>query len=145
MRGVLLVGTCDFSQTKQHVLLCNGTKCIPKGAEEVTQRIRAELRERNLDDVIHTSRTRCNGRCKDACVVVVYPQGAWYKNMEQADIKKFVDCLVENEVYTDKLTHRYNGEHFVAEAGTVKGTLKADKVAKNQQVGDGKEACLVTS
>lgn len=124
------MSTWDFSNTRQHVLLCNGSSCMHKGAEDITQRIRAELTERNLDDVIHTSRTRCNGRCKDACVVVVYPQGAWYKDMEQADVKKFVDCLIENEVYTDMLTHRYNGEHFVAELDTVKGTLKADVAAK---------------
>ena len=129
------MSTWDLSRTQQHVLLCNGSSCMRKGAEEVTQRIRAELTERNLDDVIHTSRTRCNGRCKDACVVVVYPQGAWYKDMEQADVKKFVDCLVENEVYTDMLTHQYNWGHFVAEPNTVKGTLKADVAAKVSKLG----------
>lgn len=100
LRETFTMSTWDLSCTKQHVLLWNGSSCMRKGAEEVTQRIRAELTERNLDDVIHTSRTRCNGRCKDACIVV-----AWYKDMEQADVKQFVDCLVENEVYTDMLTH----------------------------------------
>jgi (2Fe-2S) ferredoxin len=33
------------------------------------------------DGIIHTTRTRCQGRCEDACVVTVYPEGSWFKSV----------------------------------------------------------------
>lgn len=70
--------TWNLNGTRHHVLICNGSSCMRKGGEEATQAIREEIAERELDALVHTSRTRCNGRCQDACVVVVYPEGTWY-------------------------------------------------------------------
>lgn len=70
--------TWNLTQMQRHVLICNGDTCMGAGAEEVTQQIRDEIRTNRLDEHIHTSRTRCNGRCKDKCVVIDYPKGTWY-------------------------------------------------------------------
>jgi (2Fe-2S) ferredoxin len=50
-------------------------------AEEVTRSIRAEIAVQCADHLIHTTRTQCQGRCEDACVVTVYPEGVWYKGV----------------------------------------------------------------
>ncbi|WP_332630559.1 (2Fe-2S) ferredoxin domain-containing protein [Halalkalibacter flavus] len=70
--------TWNLTGTKKHVLICNGSSCMRKEGEDITLAIRDEIKELELDQHIHTSRTRCNGRCKDACVVIVYPEGNWY-------------------------------------------------------------------
>src|SRR5690606_41538159 len=70
--------TWNLNQMQRHLLICNGATCMSAGAEEVTQQIRDEIRKNRLDEMIHTSRTRCNGRCKDKCVVIDYPKGTWY-------------------------------------------------------------------
>ncbi|UQZ85844.1 Ferredoxin, 2Fe-2S [Paenibacillus konkukensis] len=75
------MATWDLSQTSHHVLICNGGSCSRKDADAVTLAIREEITAHGADDRIHTTRTQCNGRCEDACVVTVYPQGVWYKEI----------------------------------------------------------------
>ncbi|MCY8159728.1 (2Fe-2S) ferredoxin domain-containing protein, partial [Bacillus licheniformis] len=74
------MATWDLSNMKHHIFICNGSSCNRAGAEELTQVIRQEISERELDDVIHTTRTRCNGRCQDKCVAIHYPRGTWYRD-----------------------------------------------------------------
>ncbi|WP_044893333.1 (2Fe-2S) ferredoxin domain-containing protein [Bacillus alveayuensis] len=77
------MATWNLNGTKHHVFICNGSSCMRKGGEEVTMAIREEITKCGLDSVVHTSRTRCNGRCQDACVVIVYPEGMWYEGVTE--------------------------------------------------------------
>ncbi|WP_100407556.1 (2Fe-2S) ferredoxin domain-containing protein [Bacillus solitudinis] len=128
------MATWDLSQTKLHVLFCNGSSCNNWGAEEVTQAIRDEVSKRNLDNLVHTTRTRCNGRCDDRCVAVVYPSGDWYKGLEPEDASSFVNSLVLNRDLTGKISHTFTGDGFVREEGISKGIakdpIKVKKVSK---------------
>jgi (2Fe-2S) ferredoxin len=76
-----MMTTWNLSGTQHHVFICNGSSCMLDQAEEVTQSIRAEIAAQNADHLIHTTRTQCQGRCEDACVVTVYPEGVWYKGV----------------------------------------------------------------
>ncbi|BAU27297.1 (2Fe-2S) ferredoxin [Aneurinibacillus soli] len=73
--------TWNLAGTQHHLLICNGGSCMQAGGEDVTQAIRSEIAAHSADALIHTTRTRCNGRCGDACVVISYPTGRWYKDM----------------------------------------------------------------
>ncbi|WCN38815.1 (2Fe-2S) ferredoxin domain-containing protein [Aneurinibacillus uraniidurans] len=75
------MATWDLTGTQHHLLICNGGSCMRAGGEDVTQAIRNEIAAHHADALIHTTRTRCNGRCEDACVVISYPAGRWYKDM----------------------------------------------------------------
>jgi len=105
--------TWNLTGTKHHVLICNGSSCMRKGGEEATQEIRNEIAELELDSLIHTTRTRCNGRCKDAPVVIVYPEGTWYKEVTQGVGRQIVrqhlagGCSLEEHVI-----YQYNQEGF---------------------------------
>lgn len=94
--------TWNLSNMQSHLLICNGSSCMRKGAEEITLAIRDEITKLGLDEQIHTTRTRCNGRCKDACVVIAYPQGSWYKASNTEEGRVIVkDCLSQqNDRYT---------------------------------------------
>ncbi|MFE6170176.1 (2Fe-2S) ferredoxin domain-containing protein [Viridibacillus arvi] len=86
--------TWNLESMKSHLLICNGSSCLKKGGEEVTLAVRDEIARLGIDEQIHTTRTRCNGRCKDACVVIAYPQGTWYK-AESPEIGRQIvrDCM----------------------------------------------------
>lgn len=73
--------TWNLSATRHHVLICNGDNCLEKGAVGVTRAIRNEIARNNVDVQIHTTITKCNGRCHDGCNVIVYPEGAWYRQV----------------------------------------------------------------
>lgn len=87
--------TWNLTKMHRHLLICNGATCMGAGAEEVTKQIRDEIRKNRLDEVIHTSRTRCNGRCKDKCVVIDYPKGTWYSVQEEETARAIVHENVE--------------------------------------------------
>jgi (2Fe-2S) ferredoxin len=107
------MATWDLSKTKHHVLICNGGSCMVHGAEELTQEIRKEIKGQCLDDVIHTSRTRCNGRCEDKCVVIHYPSGTWYQDMEPGDAKAFIESISQDFSYDTKISHTYSQCGFI--------------------------------
>lgn len=88
------MATWDLNGTKHHLLICNGGSCMRYGGEEVTQAIREEISLLEANEHIHTTRTRCNGRCQDACVVISYPEGNWYKNITPSSGKQIVRSLL---------------------------------------------------
>lgn len=104
--------TWNLTQMQRHLLICNGDTCMGAGAEEVTQQIRDEIRTNRLDEHIHTSRTRCNGRCKDKCVVIDYPKGTWYSVQEEETARAIVQETVKEEsiIYSMEHGERKRGE-----------------------------------
>ncbi|MDQ0201166.1 (2Fe-2S) ferredoxin domain-containing protein [Neobacillus ginsengisoli] len=122
--------TWNLKGTKHHVLICNGSSCMRKGGEEATQAIRNEIEHLNYDTFIHTTRTRCNGRCKDAPVVIVYPEGTWYKEVTPEVGSKIVHqhlaggCSIE-----DHIIYQYEQEGFRSpkETDCIEGVSKPIK------------------
>ncbi|MDN3015575.1 CbiX/SirB N-terminal domain-containing protein [Paenibacillus sp. BSR1-1] len=115
--------TWNLTQMQRHLLICNGATCMGAGAEEVTQQIRDEIRKNRLDEHIHTSRTRCNGRCKDKCVVIDYPKGTWYSVQHEETARD----IVHDEVKEDAII--YSMEHGVRKRSEdrIKGIEKYKK------------------
>lgn len=129
------MATWDLSHTKHHILICNGSSCNRVGAEELTQAIRKEISDRGVDDAIHTTRTRCNGRCHDKCVVIDYPKGTWYKDLKPEDASLFVDSLLINKDYTEKVSHSFHRQGFERADGVVAGVTKdKEKVIKVSKI-----------
>lgn len=115
--------TWNLTKMERHLMICNGATCMGAGAEEVTQQIRDEIRTQKLDEVIHTSRTRCNGRCKDKCVVIDYPKGTWYSVQQEQTARSIVQGDVAREAIIYEMV---NGER-VRQEGHIKGIEKYRK------------------
>lgn len=124
------MATWDLSNTKHHILICNGSSCNRVGAEELTQAIRKEISDRDLDDFVHTTRTRCNGRCHDKCVVIDYPKGTWYKDLKPEDVPLFVESIRANEDYRKKVSHSFDGQGFERSPGVITGVSKDKETVK---------------
>lgn len=107
--------TWNLSQMERHIMICNGATCMRAGAEDVTGQIRDEIRIHRLDEKIHTSRTRCNGRCKDKCVVIDYPKGTWY-SVQDEDVARAVVHESANRdavIYSMENGERKRGENRI--------------------------------
>ncbi|MBA4538655.1 (2Fe-2S) ferredoxin domain-containing protein [Bacillus aquiflavi] len=124
------MATWNLSETKHHIFICNGSSCHHAGAEEVTQAIRGEIADRNLDQQIHTTRTRCNGRCQDKCVVIVYPKGNWYREIKPVDAPLLIDSLIDNNDMTRKISHVVGKEGFIIQPGAAEGIKKEKEKVK---------------
>lgn len=102
----------ELSGVSKHVLLCNGASCTKKGAEEVTNAIRQEIKDQGLVKEIHTTKTLCNGRCKEGPTVVVYPDGDWYKEMTPDKGHQLIERIRVNQKLEEALSYTYNGKSF---------------------------------
>ena len=124
------MATLNLSKTQHHILICNGGSCKKQGAEELTQSIRKEITIKGLDSFIHTSRTLCNGRCHDKCVLISYPDGHWYKDVTSEDAPRIVEALMNKAYLEDKLSHSFNGICFVPTEGTIAGIENDEEIVK---------------
>ncbi|MFT9846270.1 (2Fe-2S) ferredoxin domain-containing protein [Aneurinibacillus sp. REN35] len=121
------MATRNLHGVRHHLLLCNGGSCMKRGGEEVTQGIREQIANLAADDLIHTTRTRCNGRCADACVVIQYPEGIWYQDMTAETGKQLINRIVSGEAAYDahNITYTYQkGEFLPAQQAEIGGTKK---------------------
>ena len=86
-------------QPKYHVFICtscriNGQQkgfCYQKGSVDLLQLFMEEIEERDLSSQVVVSNTGCFGICDKGPVVVVYPEGVWYKNVTADDVGRIFD------------------------------------------------------
>jgi len=98
----------DITKTQTHLFLCNGSSCKNKGAEESTKIIRETIKECGLHETIHTTKTLCNARCDDGPVVIVQPEGIWFKEITPDAARDFVvRGLVNDEMPLEKFLYHY--------------------------------------
>ncbi len=123
--------TWNLMNMQRHLLICNGATCMGAGAQEVTQQIRDEIRKHRLDETIHTSRTRCNGRCKDKCVVIDYPKGTWYSVQQEETARAIVHENVEETsiIYSIEGGERARHDHRIKGVEKYKKRKGASKQA----------------
>lgn len=115
--------TWNLGETRCHLLICNGGSCMAKQADEVTRAIRDELASLGADRRIHTTRTRCNGRCADACVVIAYPDGIWYKGITPELGKELVRRHLSGDRLDEHIVYSFDGR-FVSSGLSAAGTDK---------------------
>ncbi|TXK84688.1 ferredoxin [Paenibacillus sp. N3.4] len=121
------MSTWDLSTVQHHVLICNGGSCLKKLGDETTLAIRDEIACHGAENLIHTTRTRCNGRCEDACVVTVYPQGIWYKEMTPELGRRLVrEHLLNGQPIEENMIYSY-AETFVPTGNGSAGKSRAAK------------------
>ncbi len=72
-------------------MVCAGTGCVACGSLQLRERLSAELENRGLSDEVKVVITGCNGFCAEGPIVVVYPEGIFYKKLTPEDIPYLVE------------------------------------------------------
>jgi len=72
-------------------MVCAGTGCVSCGSLQLRERLSAELENRGLSDEVQLVITGCNGFCAEGPIVVVYPEGIFYKKLTPEDIPFLVE------------------------------------------------------
>lgn len=76
---------------RSHVLVCGGTGCTSSHSAEIIAEFEKEIAEKGLADEIKVIRTGCFGLCALGPIVVVYPEGAFYRQIKVEDVPEIVD------------------------------------------------------
>jgi len=113
----------DLKQIKERVLaalapkegefrcmVCAGTACVSSNSVKVKERLETELKDRGLSEKVKVAITGCNGFCAEGPLMVVNPQGIFYKKLNPDEIPSLVEehflngRPAEKFLYTEKTT-----------------------------------------
>ena len=72
-------------------MVCAGTGCVACGSMQLRERLSAELENRGLSDEVQLVITGCNGFCAEGPILVVYPEGIFYKKLTPEDVPFLVE------------------------------------------------------
>jgi NADP-reducing hydrogenase subunit HndC len=81
----------DKDAHRSHVLICAGTGCTSMESREVRQGLHEELAKRGLDKEIKVVQTGCFGFCNMGPIMVVYPEGTFYCQVQKQDITEIIE------------------------------------------------------
>ncbi len=73
------------------LLICCGSGCISAGALKIKERFHEVLQEKNLANEINIIETGCMGPCDYGPVMVIYPEGTFYKAVSPDDVEEIVN------------------------------------------------------
>lgn len=96
---------------KTRIAICAGTGCLALGARKVITSFKEELKKQGLEDTVEIRETGCPGFCEKGTIVVIYPEGFYYLQVQPGDVPEIVEKtlvekkLVERLLYTDPVTN----------------------------------------
>ncbi|MCR4442881.1 MAG: NAD(P)-binding protein [Peptococcaceae bacterium] len=96
---------------RNHVLVCGGGGCVSSGCEEVAKTLQEEMKKYGIDKEIKVVITGCMGPCALGPMMIVYPDGIFYKKLTPDDVRE----IVEKHLYQGNVVERllFEGENDV--------------------------------
>lgn len=93
-----------MQKPEYHVFICtscriNGQQkgfCFSKDSVSIVQGFMEEIENQELTDKVMITNTGCFGICSQGPVVVVYPEGVWYKEVTAEDVPEIVESHFVN-------------------------------------------------
>ena len=67
---------------RTHVLVCAGTGCVSGKSYATAKALEGELGKRGLDSEVQVIRTGCQGFCAEGPIVIVQPDGVFYRAVQ---------------------------------------------------------------
>jgi len=96
---------------RANVLVCGGTSCAASGSGGLYEAMVQELATRGLENEVQLIHTGCRGFCSMGPVMVIYPEGIFYCQVQAADVPELVDeTLVKGRV-VERLTYKTPDSH----------------------------------
>jgi (2Fe-2S) ferredoxin len=91
------------------VLVCVHKTCRKQGGKGVLKELKRAIREQDLREAVLVTKVRCLGQCGRGPVVVVYPEGVWYGDCDEAGARRIVSehfsagrrCSADVEILRD--------------------------------------------
>jgi len=75
---------------RAHVLVCGGTGCTSSGSTKIIDVLESELAKNGLSEEIKVIKTGCFGLCARGPIMIVYPEGCFYSEVQPEHIPQIV-------------------------------------------------------
>ena len=104
---------------RAQVLICGGTGCTSSGSGKLITEFESQIEKNGLVDEVKVVRTGCFGLCALGPVVIVYPDGTFYSQVEEKDVKDIVEEHLLKGRVVERLVYNEVAEGTVIEHGNV--------------------------
>ncbi len=102
---------------ESYVLVCGGTACCSGGGTDVVEAFKKELDAQGLSGKVQVVVTGCLGFCEQGPIVKILPQGTFYVQVHEEDVKEIVaEHLVKGRVVQRLCYDPEQAKKLVAEA-----------------------------
>jgi len=92
-----------LNKSVAHILVCDHKHCIKRGARECIKQLRTSLREHGLRRSVVVTTVECLDECDDGPVVCVYPDGIWYRDVDENCARD----IIEQHLIRNRLVSRH--------------------------------------
>jgi (2Fe-2S) ferredoxin len=92
---------------EKHVFVCENERdptnpigcCLHKDSKKITEALKKLCQNSTLKGKVRINKAGCLGQCAKGPVVVVYPEGTWYRNVSVEDVEEiFFQHLMNNQI-----------------------------------------------
>ena len=104
--------TPNIERLRAEVLICGGTGCHSSNSHEVVTAMQGEVTRRGLADEVRVVSTGCRGFCSMGPVMMIYPEGILYCQVQASDAAEVVEetllkgRTVERLAYEEPIEHK---------------------------------------
>ena len=95
---------------RSHVLVCGCTGCTSSNSLAIIEALESEIAKKGLQDEVKVVRTGCFGLCALGPIMIVYPEGSFYSQVQVDDVPEIVEehllkgRLVKRLLYDETVT-----------------------------------------
>ncbi len=113
---------------RSHVLVCGGTGCTSSGSPAIIKELEKEIAANHLEKEIKVVMTGCFGLCALGPIMIVYPEGCFYSEVQVTDIKE----IVKEHFLKGRIVTRLLYQETLAKDGTTIKNLNNTKFYEKQ-------------
>ena len=98
---------------RNQILVCGGTGCTSNHSRELIDELRAQVEKKGLQNDVEIVMTGCFGLCAAGPIVIVYPDGTFYTQVQAKDAEEILDKHIIKGELVERLLHveSDSGEH----------------------------------
>ena len=74
---------------RSHILVCGGTGCTSGNSMKVYDALVDRVQKAGLENEVHVTKTGCFGLCAYGPIMIVYPEGAFYSQVNGRGRRKY--------------------------------------------------------
>lgn len=93
---------------RANILICAGTSCVAFGSLDLRDALVEEIERMGLQDEVKVETTGCNGFRAAGPLMIIYPEGIFYKQLGVEDVSYFVEehlvkgRIVQKHLYEER-------------------------------------------
>lgn len=115
---------------RSHVLVCGGTGCTSSNSAAIIEALEKEIEANGLSDEIKVIRTGCFGLCALGPIMIVYPEGCFYSQVQVEDVPE----IVEEHLLKGRMVKRLLYDETVHSGDTIKSLNETNFYKKQKRV-----------